>query len=68
MLFIKTFVTLSYSNAVDTYFSAQAKIEAQRFDGWYNNLANPDWGAKGWSERYDDNVLVVPVCTRVVIH
>ena len=22
-------------------------IEKQRYDGWYNNLAHPDWGSTG---------------------
>lgn len=22
-------------------------VEKQRYDGWYNNLAHPDWGAVG---------------------
>ena len=23
------------------------KLERQRYDGWYNNMAHPDWGAVG---------------------
>lgn len=28
----------------EKYYS---QIEKQRYDGWYNNLAHPDWGAVG---------------------
>lgn len=24
-----------------------SQLEKQRYDGWYNNLAHPDWGATG---------------------
>lgn len=24
-----------------------SQIEKQRYDGWYNNLAHPDWGSVG---------------------
>ena len=28
-------------------FSDRAFAEKQRYDGWYNNLAHPDWGSAG---------------------
>jgi len=37
------------------------KWEFQRYDGWYNNLAHPEWGAAGKKEflilleKFDDN-------------
>jgi len=30
-----------------TYQDGQLQYERQRYDGWYNNRAHPDWGSKG---------------------
>jgi len=28
-----------------------SQTEKQRYDGWYNNLAHPDWGSVGkWTD------------------
>ena len=27
------------------------RIERQRYDGWYNNMAHPEWGAVGKFEN-----------------
>jgi tryptophan-rich sensory protein len=39
------------TNSVFLLFFIPEKIfshtEKQRYDGWYNNLAHPDWGAVG---------------------
>ena len=29
-----------------------AYTEKQRYDGWYNNLAHPDWGSVGKYRQY----------------
>lgn len=34
----------------------RSKAEKQRYDGWYNNLAHPSWGAIG--KKYMDIIIV----------
>ena len=31
------------------FFADRAFAEKQRYDGWYNNLAHPNWGSAGKS-------------------
>jgi hypothetical protein len=46
---------LSSSHLItEKYFS---HIEKQRYDGWYNNLAHPDWGAVGKYYWNDEMIL-----------
>jgi len=30
-----------------------SQTEKQRYDGWYNNLAHPDWGSVGKSAYHN---------------
>lgn len=48
-LSISFFSSLTYFSSslcfiAEKYYS---QIEKQRYDGWYNNLAHPQWGAVG---------------------
>ena len=46
------------------------KYEKQRYDGWYNNLANPDWGsvdsrlARKTPAHYEDGVYTMAETNR----
>ena len=37
----------------------QASYEQQRYDGWYNNLAHPNWGSAGKSYDLCSNVAAL---------
>ena len=38
--------------------SCKNDIEYERYDGWFNNLANPSWGTVGKYEGYVNMTLV----------
>ena len=44
--------------------------ERQRYDGWYNNMANPDWGsvdsrlARKTPAHYEDGVYMMAETNR----
>lgn len=50
-----------FSNLIFLYIFVTEKIlghtEKQRYDGWYNNLAHPDWGAVGKSANFVNYIV-----------
>ncbi|XP_026677068.1 dual oxidase-like [Diaphorina citri] len=48
-LFGASLVFFIINNSFDTTVSEKSYslTEKQRYDGWFNNLAHPDWGSVG---------------------
>lgn len=48
---MRSLINFSFSFIAEKILS---HIEKQRYDGYYNNLAHPDWGAVGKSRQCEE--------------
>ena len=71
LMYVVLFSLLNDLFVPDVFLRGMSMMyERQRYDGWYNNMANPDWGsvdsrlARKTPAHYEDGVYMMAETNR----